>query len=172
MGNAMNWDVNKSVIYLTKHAKPTYSDPGECASYVRQALEKGGLTITIPKKRYPDASGASACDYGESLLAAGFKVVFDNSDKLMCEKIEFKPIAGDIAVYQPFDGRKHRHGHIQMFNGVQWISDFLQKNMYPDQAPGLYPGPSYRKAETPLKIYRNVPEQVIDHKPSNKLPWQ
>jgi hypothetical protein len=166
----MRWDVDKSITFLTKKAKPAYAPPGECASYVRQALEEGGLIVFIPKKRYKDASGASACDYGDGLLAIGFKVVFDNTDKLVCEKIQYKPIAGDVAIYQAFEG--HRHGHIQMFNGVRWVSDFLQKNMYPDHAPGLYPGPDYRKAEIPLKAYRNDSMQIANSTRMNKLPWE
>lgn len=167
----MRWDVEKSVAHLTKKAKPTCPPPGEgeCAAYVRSALEAGGLIVSIPKKHYADASGPSACDYGDGLLAIGFKVVFNNRD-IVCEKIEFKPIAGDVAIYQRFEG--HRHGHIQMFNGIQWISDFPQKNMYPDQAPGLYPGPAYRKAEIPLKIYRNDSMQIINSTPTTKLPWK
>lgn len=167
----MEWDVNKSVKHLRQNAKNTYSPPGECAAYVRQALEAGGLTILIPPKRYDDASGASACDYGDSLLKAGFKVIFDNSDKQMCQKIEFKPVAGDVAIYHKFEGS--RHGHMQMFDGVQWVSDFLQRNMYPDQAPGLYPGRKWREAEVPLKIYRNEKMQIINFTPvNNKLPWE
>ena len=163
----MRWNLEKSVTYLTKNAKPTYSPPGECAAYVRLALEAGGLIVAIPKK-HVGASGASACDYGDGLLAIGFKVVFNNRD-ISCEKIEFKPIAGDVAIYQSFEG--HPHGHIQMFNGIQWISDFPQKNMYPDQAPGLYPGRAYREAEIPLKMYRNDSMQIINSTPTTKLPW-
>ncbi|QBI04975.1 hypothetical protein EYF70_10795 [Pseudoduganella albidiflava] len=154
---------------MTANAKPAYSPPGECAAYVRLALEAGGLLIKVPTKRYGDATGASACDYGNSLEAVGFKTVFDNNN-LMCSKVTFKPIAGDVAIFDAFEG--HRHGHIQMFNGVQWISDFLQKNIYPDQAPGLYPGGSYRKPEIPFKIYRNESMQIINYTPLNKLPWQ
>jgi hypothetical protein len=166
----MNWDVDKSVANLTANAKPTFSEPGECAAYVRDALEKGGLTILVPPRRYVDATGASACDYGESLLAAGFKIIFDNSSMKISQKIDFKPVKGDVAIYHLFEG--HRHGHIQMFNGIQWISDFLQRNQYPDQFPGLYPGPGYRKIEPPLKIYRNDSLQIINYTSANKLPWQ
>jgi hypothetical protein len=149
----MTWNLKNSVSHLTKSAKLAYSEPGECASYVRNALAAGGIELKVPRKRYPDASGASACDYGASLEEIGFKVVFDNSDQFMCQRIEFKPIAGDIAIFQPFDG--HRHGHIQMFNGVRWVSDFLQKQIYPDQAPGLYPGSKYRALEIPFAVYRH-----------------
>ncbi|KHG49778.1 hypothetical protein T636_A1500 [Enterobacter hormaechei subsp. xiangfangensis] len=33
-----------------------------------------------------------------------------------------------------------------MYDGTQWISDFVQKSMYP--------GPGYRKMQPSFKIYR------------------
>lgn len=54
-------------------------------------------------------------------------------------------IAGDVAIIQPIPG--HPHGHMTMYNGSIWISDFKQYN-------GLYPGPSYRKHKPVFTIYR------------------
>jgi hypothetical protein len=34
-----------------------------------------------------------------------------------------------------------------MFNGQQWLSDFVQQN-------GYYPGPGYRKAQPTATFYR------------------
>jgi hypothetical protein len=149
----MAWNLGTAVAYLTEHAKPAYSPPGQCAQFVRQAIEAGGIAVKVPPKRFKDADGASACDYGASLLKAGFGVVFDNSAEFACQQVDFKPLPGDVSIFQGFEG--HRHGHIQMFNGVQWVSDFLQKQRYPDQAPGLYPGLKYRAIEMPFTIYRH-----------------
>ena len=149
----MTWNLKRSISHLNESAKLAYSPPGECAAYVRAALVAGGIDLKVPPKRYEDASGASACDYGASLEKIGFAVIFDNADQLMCQKIDFKPIAGDVSIFQRFPG--HRHGHIQMFNGVRWVSDFLQKQIYPDQAQGLYPGLSYRALEIPFAVYRH-----------------
>ena len=48
----------------------------------------------------------------------------------------YSPQTGDIVVFPKVDG--HIWGHIQMWNGQQWISDFMQKGFYAavgDQRP-------------------------------------
>ena len=70
------------------------------------------------------------------------------------EKNGFKPVGkdgyvpqkGDIVVMQPVPGAKDQSGHIAVFNGKQWVSDFKQS--------GIWPGPGYRQAKPPYKIYR------------------
>jgi len=54
--------------------------------------------------------------------------------------------AGDVGIVQPIKG--HPHGHMAMFDGKHWISDFVQLH-------GLYPGPGYRTAKPPYAIYRH-----------------
>ncbi|MGY0408924.1 MAG: hypothetical protein ACWIPJ_11355 [Polaribacter sp.] len=103
---------------------------GYCARYVRKALEGGGL----------DTSGRPvfAKNYGNFLLKKGFdKIGIDN----------YIPLKGDIAVFESFKGLKnHIYGHIQMFNGKQWISDFFQK--------GFWPGSDYSKFKPNYSIFR------------------
>jgi len=41
----------------------------------------------------------------------------------------------------------HPSGHMAMFDGDLWVSDF-------EQLHGLYPGPGYRKIKPHFKIYR------------------
>ncbi len=55
---------------------------------------------------------------------------------------------GDIAVFKGFgtDPNGTWNGHIQMYNGNQWVSDFKQ-NL-------ITPGPSYRTPPDPYIIYR------------------
>ncbi len=38
-------------------------------------------------------------------------------------------MAGDIAVFQSYPGGSI-HGHIQMYNGSQWVSDFKQSKFW------------------------------------------
>ena len=52
----------------------------------------------------------------------------------------------DVAVIQPITG--HPHGHMAMFNGTFWLSDFKQLH-------GLYPGPGYRCQKPPFTVYRH-----------------
>ncbi len=52
---------------------------------------------------------------------------------------KYLPDKGDIAVFQPPD-KEHEHGHIQMYNGKIWVSDFKQEGK-----DGFWPGPAYRQ---------------------------
>jgi len=73
----------------------------------------------------------SAKDYGPSLIAAGFQIV--NGAQ-----------AGDVAIFPAIPN--HPHGHIQVFTGSEWLSDFVQRD--------IYPGPNYRNKQTTCQIYR------------------
>ncbi len=119
------WAAEKSVAYLNQHAKP--HSLGRCAEFVRLAIEAGGVKLI---------HHFSAKDYGSSLLRVGFKSI----DHPITH---FTP--GDVAIIQPIPG--HPHGHMTMYNGRIWISDFHQPH-------GLYPGPTYRKLKPRFDIYR------------------
>ena len=60
--------------------------------------------------------------------------LFDNNPwlKKNMTKIENKPETvpqkGDVVVFSAIKG--HKHGHICMYDGHQWISDFKQRSMY------------------------------------------
>jgi hypothetical protein len=124
-GKSGNWDVNKSLACLNSNAGQ--NSQGRCAEFVRKAVEAGGVTL----KRT-----TSAKDYGPSLEKVGFKPTNDGAPK-----------AGDVAIIQPIPG--HQHGHATMFNGRNWISDFIQLH-------GYYPGDSYRKAKPSVIFYRHA----------------
>ena len=119
------WDSDEAVAYLNEHAKD--HSLGRCAEFVRKAVEAGGTRLI---------HHVSAKDYGSSL------------EKIMFRALPGIPTAfrsGDVAVIQPIPG--HPHGHMTMFNGKIWISDFKQMH-------GLYPGQSYRQLKPPFKVYR------------------
>lgn len=108
------FNIDSAVNYLTAHAHR--STTGYCAKYVRQALEAGGINT----KDHPN----SAADYVGYMPKFGFNLLFKGyGDKL---PKDYTPQKGDIVVI----GRvgKHKHGHIAMYNGEQWISDFKQKS--------------------------------------------
>lgn len=123
------WNANRAVDYLNTHA--TGHSLGRCAEFTRKAVEAGGVTL---------ARHQSAKDYGRSLFLVGFQPI-----ELKNEKGEQAPLkAGDVAIIQPIPG--HPHGHMTMYNGKIWISDFRQRTMYPGQ--------SYRKHHPPFTVYR------------------
>jgi len=124
-------DLNKVLVGLNRKASGTYRKSliGRCAKYVRLALEDGGMKT--------DGRPVSAKDYGPFLLKKGFKEISGGNDK-----------PGDIVVFEGFKGPKSNHpdGHIQMYNGNDWVSDFIQT--------GFWAGSDYREVEPNHKYYR------------------
>jgi hypothetical protein len=88
------------------------------------AFEKGGVNTA--------GHPISAKDYGPLLLRNGARVV---------NEAGYTPQRGDVAVFA--GSSAHPHGHIAIFNGQQWVSDFKQRNMSP-----------YRGPAPPVTIYR------------------
>ncbi|MCX9155301.1 hypothetical protein OPU71_04110 [Niveibacterium sp. 24ML] len=119
--------IDDAVKRLNDHAHA--SSQGQCARYVRLAIEAGGVTIPAPRPTY-------AKDYGPKLAALGFSKL---------DAAGYVPQKGDIVVLQPPAGQTA--GHIQMHNGETWVSDFVQ-------GTGIYPGPAYRKEKVAYEIYR------------------
>lgn len=75
--------------------------------------------ILVVRKAYDYALDALDCSV--YLPTLGFKEVPVKGD--------YVPMAGDIVVMQSTG--KHVHGHIQMYNGEKWVSDYTQKNFWP-----------------------------------------
>jgi hypothetical protein len=121
---SMGWDKVSAVNYLRWHANA--SSHGDCARYVREAVERGGIKLDRT---------ASARDYGSSLVRAVFRDVTGGT-----------PQRGDVMVIDAIP--RHPHGHMTMFDGDIWISDFRQPR-------GFYPGPDDRTAAPRYKMYRH-----------------
>ena len=111
--SAQIYKESKAVQYLEQHAYPHYIPDlcGHCAKAVRLAIEAGGLS-TEGHPRY-------ACDYDTFLPNIGFRAV---------SKEGYVPRAGDIIVLEAVPG--HQAGHIAMYSGEKWISDFVQGDMW------------------------------------------
>ncbi|EAN4327045.1 hypothetical protein EG703_05395 [Salmonella enterica] len=136
------WNNSASVSYINSHVEPR--SLGKCAAYVRRAVEAGGVKIKIPPPRI--GNSASACDYGPSLEAVGFKPVYSYTGSGPTDTAIIPgQQTGDVVVIQPIDG--HPHGHIALFNGTNWVSDFIQLR-------GFYPGQQYRNVKPAYILYR------------------
>ena len=133
----MPLNVAKAAKYLDDNAEP--ASTGKCATYVRRALEAGGVVI--------NPHPVFARDYGPALVVNGFKPVAMK---------DYAPQAGDVVVIQPYaagnaaDGKSFKAsdpaGHIAMFDGTIWVSDFKQRDMVG--------GPGYRAHATGIAVYR------------------
>lgn len=100
----------------TPGAKPDFFPLGLCATYVKGALEAGGVGY------YPSCNGG-ACR--ERLLDNGWTEIYvskPGDDWLNNSK--WQP--GDVMTIDGFT--LSGVGHIAMWNGTNWVSDFKQKN--------------------------------------------
>ena len=111
----------------------------KCARYVKKALIAGGASVK-------NSGIESAKNYGPWLLENGFKVV-DNATTVRSGgvfTISGQQL-GDVVVIQA--APHHVHGHMAMFNGTHWVSDFIQEK-------GFYPAQIYRDQNIPYALYR------------------
>lgn len=117
------WDIDRAVSWINSNS--LNKSVGSCAKYVRMAIEAGGLsTVGRP---------VAACNYTAFLPTKGFKHIATLSNKQ--EQAQFSSSnaqRGDIAVMS-----HGKYGHICMWNGNQWISDFKQNNMWPYSGNGV-----------------------------------
>ena len=125
----MPFDIDKAVAYLITHKEP--GSVRECAKYVRLALVAGGIDTT--------GAPVPAKNYGPFLMSASFRPV---AAELLTQWDFAK---GDIVVIQPYTGGSV-YGHIAMYTGDQWISDFAQRDMWG--------GPGYRNAKPAHVVFR------------------
>lgn len=125
------FDAGRAAVGLTSRAGGKSS--GYCAKYVRYAIEDG---LGLNRDSLSGQLG-NAKDFAGTLYRYGFSPVpFEN----------YQPQVGDILVEPGYDS-KTPYGHVSMFNGKQWISDYYQRDMWG--------GPGYRYYRTGV-ILRNI----------------
>jgi hypothetical protein len=100
------WSPEAAARYATEKAEK--KSVGMCALYVRKAIMTGGIPLYM---------GGDAWCYKYTLPILNFHQVGKKSEREV----------GDIVVFQPIGGRKY--GHIAIWNGKQWVSDFKQRNL-------------------------------------------
>jgi len=116
--------------YMDSHY-PNTKGNGQCATACRQGMEAGGLNTA--------GHPIDAKNYGPFLLQHGYHTV-PGASYFGNEQV------GDIAVFQPAPGHS-QSGHIEMYDGNGWVSDFQQKNFSP------YHG--FKPPTLNFKIYRH-----------------
>lgn len=128
--NGKSFDIGKAIAALQSNcyknlkaggSKPPNKSIGRCAQYVRTAMEAGGLNT---KGRPMEARNYWRKNFMAHL---GFG---------MQDKSTYRPKAGDVYVmdYTPY-------GHIAMYDGTTWISDFKQHSVLvgkPSDTPVAY----------------------------------
>lgn len=112
MPNSSGFDIDAAVNRLESAAHT--GSQKECAKYVRLAIEAGGVSTNGNPK--------AAADYVNFLPTIGFTAIY-------CTNMsDYIPQKGDIIVLPRIPG--HQYGHIAMYSGKQWISDFRQNDMW------------------------------------------
>ncbi len=110
-------------------------------------------TPHAPDRSDPAWTDSSSHDPGITVLelvaytleALGFRGTVPISHATTTAVTEYVPEKGDVAVIQPYSGGDP-NGHIAMYDGTQWVSDFAQRD--------LWGGPGYRKHKPDCVIYR------------------
>lgn len=117
------WDINRAISWIT--ANSLSKSVGACAKYVRMAIEAGGMST--------EGRPVAACNYTGFLPSKGFKHIATLSGRQEQSNFTSSSVQkGDIAVMS-----HGKYGHICMWNGKQWISDFKQKGMWPYSGDGV-----------------------------------
>lgn len=111
----------------------------KCARYVKKALIAGRASVK-------NSAIESAKNYGPWLIENNFKVV-DNTTTVSSGGVFTisGQQTGDVVVIQA--APHHVHGHMAMFNGKHWVSDFVQEK-------GFYPAQIYRDNKIAYTLYR------------------
>ena len=112
-------NLEKAVEYLITNTKS--ESTRQCAKYVADALEKGGFKFTRQKSAYMYHSNGI-------LKTIGFSEIDNPSSHQK----------GDITVTENND--EHEDGHIAMWCGTNWISDFVQNSefVYKNNQPKVH----------------------------------
>jgi hypothetical protein len=97
---------DKAVDYISRHAET--KSKGSCAGYVMRGFWHGGCPVGL----------VPAYGYGKILPLMGFQEV---------QTKDYTPRKGDVSVLP--QNNSHVFGHIAVYNGKQWVSDFRQNNM-------------------------------------------
>lgn len=132
--------LNDAILFLQMNARS--NSKGQCAAYVRMALNHGGFDV----KKSGDAK-----NYGSELERVGFAKIqaYDGTNPSVLSTDgympSYSPTAGDISIIQPYSGGSFS-GHMAMYDGKRWVSDFRQNSMYP--------GNGYRNKKPAFIIYR------------------
>lgn len=122
--SASDWDLDKLVSVAVANAKGR-SATGDCAKYVRMALQKAG------NKGQVKGGFGNANDYPKNLPSIGWVSVGQNVT-------EWKK--GDISVFMKTGSTAgQKYGHAAIWSGSSWVSDHVQKNIQPNVSLGNYP---------------------------------
>lgn len=117
-----DWDLDKMATVVTKNAQGR-SSTGDCALYVRKALQASQI------KQFFAGGLGHANQMPTQLIRMNWVAVGQNVTSWK---------KGDIVVFQRTNTRLgQKYGHVAIFNGSQWVSDFIQPSVQPNRKDNL-----------------------------------
>jgi hypothetical protein len=126
-----SWDIDAIVATALKRAKKESTK--KCAEYVRIALKAGDTNNKIK------GGLGDAWQYDNNLIKLGWTPI---GNILTC-----RPQKGDICVFPRYNHlvkKGGQYGHVCIYTGSQWVSDFVQATMYPSARNNTLPHTIYR----------------------------
>ena len=112
---------------------------GWCLTGWRTVWELAGLVC--PTCEY-------AKDYGPTLIELGFEEIpVTWNYEVVPSDEQYTPQIGDTRVWDTYPGQSPQAGHIDWYNGQNWVSDYRQNNKW-------WPGENYKTYHPHYKIYR------------------
>ncbi|UZV40451.1 putative membrane protein [Campylobacter phage vB_CjeM_WX1] len=123
---------------------------GSCAKYVRSYLMAAGY----PLSGWPVA----AADYINFLPKYGFTPVQGRATQI-------SPEVGDISITQRFGN--HKYGHIAIWNGSNWISDFKQNSVSIYRDVNAFGGPDANITILRDTSGQNPSQELVNQQLSN-----
>lgn len=126
--NLPDWNFSKMAKTLEANAEDV--SKGKCALYVRKGLQAGDV-----KGKVKSLGGTlgHAFEFMTSLPKLGFNKVFSGTSLN-----GFTPLIGDVAVFdrgtygaENKSGGGWKYGHVAAFIGGKWVSDFIQRTVFP-----------------------------------------
>lgn len=144
VAGSADWNFDKVAETVVRKRKE--KSKGKCAEHVRMGLVEGDLKGKI-KKMFGGRLG-HAFEYLTNLPKLGFNAVFRGTSLK-----GFTPMKGDVAVFdrktygqdKPNEGG-WVYGHVCVWTGSNWVSDFIQ--------PTVYPHSRYAANGLPFTIFR------------------
>lgn len=123
---------------------------GSCAKYVRSYLMASGY----PLSGWPVA----AADYINFLPKYGFTPVQGRATQI-------RPEVGDISITQRFGN--HKYGHIAIWNGSNWVSDFKQNSVSIYRDVNAFGGPDANITILRDTSGQNPSQELVNQQLSN-----
>jgi RHS repeat-associated protein len=160
-----SFDAEAAAQSATDAAKKNQDPYKYCARFTMNAIDLGcgnGLKTSNRKADDPLHRPDSAYQFGQLLSNLGFSEVSTSDYQ-----------TGDVIIFEQGKG-DYSHGHMEIFNGTQWVSDFVQKSLLPmerDQNWKNLKKKTYRHHSVPPKP--SCTSGSDDSKPTPKpdRPW-